>query len=465
MNKMSNLSSVNSCDLIDAKLEEHQLCGSKQCPGCGHKFETKPDWLGLPAGVKFDPTDQELIEHLEAKVESKNMNSHPLIDEFIPTIEGEDGICYTHPEKLPGVTRDGLSRHFFHRPSKAYTTGTRKRRKIQNESEMQGGETRWHKTGKTRPVMVNGKQKGCKKILVLYTNFGKNRKPEKTNWVMHQYHLGQHEEEKEGELVVSKIFYQTQPRQCNWSDRSATTGEPSGGDFVVTANSSRRDSASGSCSSSKDINNVVVTAHRDDQMSAVVGVVPPPMSSYVHHHHHGLDIQQHLKPEHFGFIPFRKSFDEVGIGEGSMGRDQVQAATGEEVNEGQRQQQQHHQVAPHQHQHHQNMASTAFHISRPSLPISTLISPTPLHHSSIILDDNSYHVSRIMLQNDNFQQQEQQHHKLGGSSASGLEELIMGCTSSTDIKAESSVSVTNPQEAEWLKYSYWPDPDNPDHHG
>lgn len=60
------------------------------------------DWVGLPAGVKFDPTDQELIEHLEAKVEEKEFKSHPLIDEFIPTIEGEDGICYTHPEKLPG---------------------------------------------------------------------------------------------------------------------------------------------------------------------------------------------------------------------------------------------------------------------------------------------------------------------------------------------------------------------------
>lgn len=36
MNKMSN---VTCSDLIDAKLEEHQLCGSKQCPGCGHKFD------------------------------------------------------------------------------------------------------------------------------------------------------------------------------------------------------------------------------------------------------------------------------------------------------------------------------------------------------------------------------------------------------------------------------------------
>jgi hypothetical protein len=111
-----------------------------------------------------------------------------------------------------GVSKDGLIRHFFHRPSKAYTTGTRKRRKVHTDTE--GGETRWHKTGKTRPVVVVGKVKGYKKILVLYTNYGKQRKPEKTNWVMHQYHLGNNEEEKDGELVVSKVFYQTQPRQC-----------------------------------------------------------------------------------------------------------------------------------------------------------------------------------------------------------------------------------------------------------
>lgn len=186
-----------------------------------------------------------------------------------------------------------MSRHFFHRPSKAYTTGTRKRRKIQTECDLQGGETRWHKTGKTRPVMVNGKQKGCKKILVLYTNFGKNRKPEKTNWVMHQYHLGQLEEEKEGELVVSKIFYQTQPRQCNWSDRSATT---------VEANSepnSRRDSGgSGSCSSKE------LVPQRDELSGAGVGAA---ISSYT-----ALDIHQ-LKSDHFSFAPFRKSFDEVSF--------------------------------------------------------------------------------------------------------------------------------------------------------
>lgn len=142
--------------------------------------------------------------------------------------------------------------------------------------------------------MVNGKQKGCKKILVLYTNFGKNRKPEKTNWVMHQYHLGQNEEEREGELVVSKIFYQTQPRQCNttsWSnnERSINTGDHSG---------------SGSCSSSKEINTVNPISHSHrDELSAAVGAA---MSS----NYNTVNIQR-LKADHFSFLPFRRNFDEV----------------------------------------------------------------------------------------------------------------------------------------------------------
>ncbi|KAJ6707109.1 putative proteinC DOMAIN-CONTAINING PROTEIN 73 [Salix viminalis] len=182
---------------------------------CNNNSEDDGVMIQLVTRVKFDPTDQEILEHLEAKVLSDMRKLHPLIDEFITTIEGENGICYTHPEKLPGVSNDGQIRHFFHRPSKAYTTGTRKRRKVHTDED--GSETRWHKTGKTRSVFAGGTVKGFKKILVLYTNYGRQRKPEKTNWVMHQYHLGNNEEEKDGELVVSKVFYQTQPRQCNSS--------------------------------------------------------------------------------------------------------------------------------------------------------------------------------------------------------------------------------------------------------
>lgn len=57
------------------------------------------DWLALHSRVKFDPIDQKLIEHLEGKINFDNSTPHPLIDDFIPTIEGEDGICYTHPKK------------------------------------------------------------------------------------------------------------------------------------------------------------------------------------------------------------------------------------------------------------------------------------------------------------------------------------------------------------------------------
>lgn len=200
----------------DIKLTEE--IQTTACPSCGHNIQFKDqggihDLPGLPAGVKFDPNDQEILEHLEAKVASNACKLHPLIDEFIPTLDGENGICYTHPEKLPGVSKDGQIRHFFHRPSKAYTTGTRKRRKVHTDDE--ASETRWHKTGKTRAVFAAaGAVKGFKKILVLYTNYGRQKKPEKTNWVMHQYHLGTTEEETDGELVVSKVFYQTQPRQC-----------------------------------------------------------------------------------------------------------------------------------------------------------------------------------------------------------------------------------------------------------
>ncbi|XP_074338543.1 NAC domain-containing protein 73-like isoform X2 [Apium graveolens] len=191
------------------------------CPSCSHSLQLQDDQHlpGLPAGVKFDPSDQVILQHLEAKVLHESQKLHPLIDKFIPTLEGENGICYTHPDKLPGVNKDGQIRHFFHRPSKAYTTGTRKRRKVHTDEV--GGETRWHKTGKTRPVFIDGVLKGFKKILVLYTNYGRQKKPEKTNWVMHQYHLGNNEEEKDGELVVSKVFYQTQPRQCAGSSVKA----------------------------------------------------------------------------------------------------------------------------------------------------------------------------------------------------------------------------------------------------
>ena len=110
---------------------------------------------------------------------------------------------------ISGAKKDGSSVHFFHKTFNAYATGQRKRRKVQSQQGSTAENVRWHKTGKTKPVIENGVQKGWKKIMVLYK---KGSKPEKTNWVMHQYHLGTGEDEKEGEYVLSKIYYQ-QPKQ------------------------------------------------------------------------------------------------------------------------------------------------------------------------------------------------------------------------------------------------------------
>lgn len=109
-----------------------------------------------------------------------------------------------------GAKKDGGSIHFFHRTTNAYATGQRKRRKIQSHHGSTEEHVRWHKTGKTKPVIENGVQKGCKKIMVLYKSSKKGSKPDKSNWVMHQYHLGTEEDEREDEYVVSKVFYQPQ---------------------------------------------------------------------------------------------------------------------------------------------------------------------------------------------------------------------------------------------------------------
>ncbi|XP_048319245.1 SUPPRESSOR OF GAMMA RESPONSE 1 [Ziziphus jujuba] len=193
---------------------------TRTCPNCQHVIDNSDvvqEWPGLPRGVKFDPSDQEIIWHLRAKAGEGGLKSHPFINEFIPTVEEDDGICYVHPRKLPGVKQDGSVSHFFHRAVKAYNTGTRKRRKIHGDD---CGDVRWHKTGRTKPVILDGVQRGCKKIMVLYMSVVRGGKAEKTNWVMHQYHLGTEEDEKDGEYVISKVFYQqNQVKQGDKTDQ------------------------------------------------------------------------------------------------------------------------------------------------------------------------------------------------------------------------------------------------------
>lgn len=115
---------------------------------------------------------------------------------------------------------DGSNNHFFYKISNAFDVGKRKRRKISNSDHtVCDGHFRWHKTGKSKRILDNnGVIKGWKKILVLYMGSRKgDAKDEIIKWTMHQYHLGVDQDEKQEELVVSKVFYQVQSKKAGQS--------------------------------------------------------------------------------------------------------------------------------------------------------------------------------------------------------------------------------------------------------
>ncbi|XP_033133832.1 SUPPRESSOR OF GAMMA RESPONSE 1-like [Brassica rapa] len=77
---------------------------TRLCPNCQHVIDNSyevDDWPGLPQGVKFDPSDPEIIYHLLAKSGLLGLSSHPFINEFITTVNQYDGICYALPKNLP----------------------------------------------------------------------------------------------------------------------------------------------------------------------------------------------------------------------------------------------------------------------------------------------------------------------------------------------------------------------------
>ncbi|XBI92850.1 hypothetical protein VPH35_029824 [Triticum aestivum] len=206
-----------------------------ECPNCKYCIDNSDvlsQWPGLPTGVKFDPTDLELLEHLEGKV--GRAPSHVLIDDFIPTIEEAEESAI-HIQKISLIhdsyfrLMDRRNNHFFHKISNAYDVGQRKRRKISNSDHaVCDVHFRWQKTGKSKHILDNnGLIKGWKKILVLCMRSRKDGitlNKEKTNWTIHQYHLGVDQDEKHGELVVSKVFYQSkkpgQPVMCPVNEES-----------------------------------------------------------------------------------------------------------------------------------------------------------------------------------------------------------------------------------------------------
>ncbi|CAL9184031.1 unnamed protein product [Musa hybrid cultivar] len=157
--------------------------------------EVSKKWPGLPRGVNFNPSDEDLLWHLLAKVGKGNADPHPFIHEFITCLDEFEAFGCTHPQKLPGIRKDGGDSYFFHKSFKTCIAEIRQHQKMRDSDS---GDVCWQKSGKSKSLIVDGKHHGYKTMMILYEN---------ASWVMHQYHLGVEKIDQE-EFVVSKIFYQ-----------------------------------------------------------------------------------------------------------------------------------------------------------------------------------------------------------------------------------------------------------------
>ncbi|WVZ56041.1 hypothetical protein U9M48_006627 [Paspalum notatum var. saurae] len=171
----------------------------------------KQSWPGLPRGVEFNPSDDDILWHLAAEVGNGLAHRHPFIDEFIKSIDDDGGFSCTHPRDIPGVRQDGRASYFFHRRFDSY-------------SKENDGNISWRKIGTSRSIILDGTLQGSKEVFVLYADVMTDNSPQRTDWRLHQYHIRNKVKDEE-ELVVSKIFYDSQNNQSELAEEAHVESE------------------------------------------------------------------------------------------------------------------------------------------------------------------------------------------------------------------------------------------------
>ncbi|XWS29942.1 hypothetical protein CRYUN_Cryun24cG0073900 [Craigia yunnanensis] len=127
--------------------------------------------LELPAGFRFHPTDDELVNHYLCRKCASQPISVPIIAEI--------DLYKFDPWHLPDMALYGEKEWYFFSPrDRKYPNGCRPKRAA--------GSGYWKATGADKPI---GKPKpvAIKKSLVFYA--GKAALGVKTNWIMHEYRL------------------------------------------------------------------------------------------------------------------------------------------------------------------------------------------------------------------------------------------------------------------------------------
>uniref|UniRef100_A0A6N2N9Y3 NAC domain-containing protein n=1 Tax=Salix viminalis TaxID=40686 RepID=A0A6N2N9Y3_SALVM len=129
------------------------------------------DQLVLPAGFRFHPTDDELVNHYLLKKCGGQSISAPIIAEI--------DLYKYDPWQLPEMALYGEKEWYFFSPrDRKYPNGSRPNRAA--------GTGYWKATGADKPI-GRPRPLGIKKALVFYA--GKAPKGIKTNWIMHEYRL------------------------------------------------------------------------------------------------------------------------------------------------------------------------------------------------------------------------------------------------------------------------------------
>ncbi|KAG6773487.1 hypothetical protein POTOM_020765 [Populus tomentosa] len=129
------------------------------------------DQLELPAGFRFHPTDDELVNHYLIKKCGGQSISVPIIAEI--------DLYKYDPWQLPEMALYGEKEWYFFSPrDRKYPNGSRPNRAA--------GTGYWKATGADKPI-GRPKPLGIKKALVFYA--GKAPRGIKTNWIMHEYRL------------------------------------------------------------------------------------------------------------------------------------------------------------------------------------------------------------------------------------------------------------------------------------
>ncbi|CAI0412549.1 unnamed protein product [Linum tenue] len=130
----------------------------------------------FPPGYRFNPYDDELVEHyLARKVLGQPVPMNKIV---------EVNLYKYNPEELAGKMNCGENEWYFFTPrDRKYKHGKRPNRAA--------GDGYWKATGADKPVRkANGAKVGYKKALVFYR--GKPPRGIKTNWIMHEYRVEEH---------------------------------------------------------------------------------------------------------------------------------------------------------------------------------------------------------------------------------------------------------------------------------